>query len=407
MFGKSLWMGLLVLLCFMEPFGLWADTVLLRNGRRLEGRLLGQNRRQITFLIRGRRRKISKRLIRRIRYGLTRAEIARRKKIRGRITRARKVRKRMKARNVKTDKIDLAVANLEKLLKEEEKRQQAELEKRKRLAASISAEISKISLERKNLADKQKKLQEEMKRIRERRNRLAEREKELRERKKAALNRPEKTGTGKAGAGKNAPGKKIAARVEKKNPDRKTAAVRKQPASKQPGTTPTPGAPDWQALWRSGLVPGWGQYHRGRTWQGGALLGGALLSSGAWASAKNAHAAARSDINAVANQGLLLPRDSAYLPLVLMNLQQTQAARSRLSKATGRANLAALFLTGLYLYNLFDASAFSNSRSKGESNREPGSNIGAGPGIYIFQSRTTRKSTETRGVLSLRWNLDW
>jgi len=207
--------------------------------------------------------------------------------------------------------------------------------------------------------------------------------------------------------------RKIAARIT----GRKVATVkppataetdRPETTKKEPEKRTPPGKRTrLGALWRSALIPGWGQYYSGSALKGGLFLGGMLAGAGLWSSVKNSHSAARTEFNRIASQGFLLPRDTASLPLALMNMRETQLARSRLNKATGRANLTAIILAGLYFYNLYDASSFLNLKSTNKTYRHAGSNSGASLFFDFTRNKTRTRTSELKSLLSIRWKLDW
>ena len=78
--GKVLVVLLVTVLAGVTGGGLHADTVYLKNGKKLIGKITGQNRAEIRIRIAGKTRRISKKTIRRITYGNTAAEIAAAKK---------------------------------------------------------------------------------------------------------------------------------------------------------------------------------------------------------------------------------------------------------------------------------------------------------------------------------------
>lgn len=98
---------------FIIPGGIMADTVMLRNGRTINGILEGQTQRQIQINVDGRLMIILKNKIRRINYGETIKEKAKRRKLEERIRQAGKRRERMRSKNIARTKINVAILNLE------------------------------------------------------------------------------------------------------------------------------------------------------------------------------------------------------------------------------------------------------------------------------------------------------
>lgn len=127
------------------------------------------------------------------------------------------------------------------------------------------------------------------------------------------------------------------------------------------------------ALWRSALVPGWGQYYQGRIWSGVAYGGLFLGAAGAVYSSNGSLVAARSDLDAAASfvfysvginglavvqaTGNQLAQDS--LVLQFLTIGQRNSAAASVKSAQSNLNIAGGILATVYLVNLADVVLFA------------------------------------------------
>ena len=324
-----------ILLCAVFLAGsLGAETVFLRNGRKVTGTIVGQGRTWVALRVNGRRTVIRKSRIRRISYRRSRpvpvpgadrkkAEEAKRKKA------AEARRKRREARERRrraAERRKRAAAAAKKKAEEERKRKEAAAaalakkkaeEERKRKAAAAALAKKKAEEERKRKAAAaalaKKKAEEERKRkaaaaalakkkAEEERKRkaaaaaLAKKKAEDDKRKAAAIAAAKKKAEDdkrKAAAAADAKKKaEIAALKRKQEDDRKKAAaaaaakkkaqndkrkaaVAKKQEPKKSGET----IPSWQAALWSAALPGLGQWFQGRKAE--AVTYGSLFGIGA------------------------------------------------------------------------------------------------------------------------------
>ncbi len=118
---------------------------------------------------------------------------------------------------------------------------------------------------------------------------------------------------------------------------------------------------DGKALWRSAVLPGWGQYHRGETYKAAGILGGTVLSLLLIRNAQGSYNSAQTDYDNTANLALLFPSERESIGLTLFNISQTQAIADRQNEAASRGTLFVGLLGAVYVYNLIDAAFFGGS----------------------------------------------
>lgn len=132
------------------------------------------------------------------------------------------------------------------------------------------------------------------------------------------------------------------------------------------------------SLWRSVLVPGWGQYYQGRKWQGGLILGTVATGGLYAATEQRSYFQNNRSLDQYRNQGYLIPGEASYLPLFLYNQQRIQNLAESRSKHAKSFNLSLAILAGVYLYNLFDSYYFSintKTSSKNTVRDDPNADI--------------------------------
>ncbi len=156
-------------------------------------------------------------------------------------------------------------------------------------------------------------------------------------------------------------------------------------------------ASDTGALWRSAVLPGWGQYRRGERYRAGALLGGTVLSLALLMGARRDYNAARTDYDSSANLALILPSDRESIPLTLGSVLYSQGFQVQQNDAASRGTLYFGLLGAVYVYNLIDAAFF------GGPTANPGkaalSDAGQVPGGFGFLFRMGERRGFTAGVV--------
>lgn len=105
------------------------------------------------------------------------------------------------------------------------------------------------------------------------------------------------------------------------------------------------------AAWRSAVIPGWGQFHRGQ--QGRAVFFGttAAASGALWLLAEQNFNAAVAAYNQNADLAVL---GANNLALALIGHLGAEEARAEAEVQAGQARIFALVYLGVYFYNLFD-----------------------------------------------------
>ena len=289
---------ILPLLLLILPGTLIADALILRNGKRIEGKVIRQSRDSITIRTDKGTRTVPKNTIRRLVFG-----------------------------NVKQP--DPAA---EKAKKAAERRKR-EAARKKREAARKKAE------ERKKETEKKKQERTEQAAEAKRKEQADQRKKEVEAKRKAEAEAAERKA-------------------------RKAEAERKQRAKANRGG----------ALWRSALVPGWGQSHQGRenagTWY-------RSMGTGALATLFFYNRAGQSLGNVTALQeqrdlfllaGISNGSSGAQL-LQLIMTQEIEAAKASANQEIFISNLLLLGLAGGHFWNLRDVWNHGGSAERAKSRR--------------------------------------
>ncbi len=268
-------------LIFALPAPLFADLITYRNGQQLECILADQNRQSIFVKKDGKTITISKKDIRKIKFGVVKSEVEKSK------AKEKKL-KEMQARVTKAKKAGISSDRVENLM------------------SLLEDEVLKESLE---MAEEQKRRSE------------------------LALSLTEELEGGEA-------------REEERRRQERISAAR--------GDKIFTSGPR-NALWRSALIPGWGQYYNLRNTKAGALFSSSLLSAITYGAARSAWSSARSRLQSANDQALFLPHTGPVLPLAYINYQDAQKANSDMSTYGSVANGAAILMGVIYIYNLIDA----------------------------------------------------
>ena len=188
----------------------------------------------------------------------------------------------------------------------------------------------------------------------------------------------------------------------------------------QPSLIPDPDPPrrssinGWSALWRSALIPGWGQYEKGEHWKAGsfslAMVGGAFIAYEGNRHYRQARKDLATNNNPFSSTSILAsnfgastyPSNSELLDPVYMYFY-TEPFLSRQKSADrhySQIQAAGVFLGLVYVWNLVDA-FYSGNGSKSAS-REPG--IRTGIQISYSPIDTERKFKRVYPVLYLQWS---
>ena len=166
-----------LLLIFFWSASLVADRIILRNGRRVDGVIVGQNRRFVTIRVKGRLRRYAKSRIRRIRYSNPARE-ARERRRREALKKRREEARRKRAEARRKQAEEARLRREEARRKQEEARRKREEERRRRIEEERRKKEAK---DPKVIAEKKRREEE-----RKRRDKEEHRRKQEEERKKAA-----------------------------------------------------------------------------------------------------------------------------------------------------------------------------------------------------------------------------
>lgn len=121
---------------------------------------------------------------------------------------------------------------------------------------------------------------------------------------------------------------------------------------------------NWPFIWRSALVPGWGQYNKGHSTKAGAFFIGSLATIGLLYTTNQAFLTAQSNYNTNADLSLL-SFGSNSAPLLAFNyLQEEELYNARNSAGVNRFN-ASLLLIAFYTWNILDAWIFDTDSDAG------------------------------------------
>lgn len=110
----------------------------------------------------------------------------------------------------------------------------------------------------------------------------------------------------------------------------------------------------WPAIWRSAVLPGWGQYYRGDKSRGAAFMAAAGLSAYTLYRFNNDYRKTRTEFNKAQNLAIAsaIPGTAGivYGAFTTANLR-----RNEMHTAALRVNFVAVFLGALYLFSATDA----------------------------------------------------
>lgn len=128
-------------------------------------------------------------------------------------------------------------------------------------------------------------------------------------------------------------------------------------------------------VWRSALLPGWGQFANDRKWKGISLLGLFAIGVGFEINSYNHYKSAIHDYGSAGDNFILntsLTNANANGLAFYYNSQNSQAQRNQIDTYEHRLEAGGAALAILYLYNLFDAYYFAKDPAKSafDSNRE-------------------------------------
>ena len=113
------------------------------------------------------------------------------------------------------------------------------------------------------------------------------------------------------------------------------------------------------ALWRSTLIPGWGQYYNGQIIRGAGYLAG-IASLGLMANRYRAdHSNAVDDLGSVRNLIIILPIQANMMFPTLYYFSRAEELSGNRDQAANRFRWTTALLLGLYLFNIIDTQFFT------------------------------------------------
>lgn len=113
-------------------------------------------------------------------------------------------------------------------------------------------------------------------------------------------------------------------------------------------------------VWRSALLPGWGQWYAGSKVRGMSYSFAALGALGYFASSYSGMNSAQSAYNSA----MIIPGNTNFFLLTYMN---NQSKKSALESAQGTAQSAYFLVLGVWLWNLFDAGVITHKEKPKDS----------------------------------------
>ncbi|EOQ88186.1 hypothetical protein LEP1GSC202_3153 [Leptospira yanagawae serovar Saopaulo str. Sao Paulo = ATCC 700523] len=143
--------------------------------------------------------------------------------------------------------------------------------------------------------------------------------------------------------------------------------------------------PYWSTLWRSSVLPGWGQkYIDGKNWKLYVYPVVALSALGVYANSYNRFLAARSDYQSAVLLGAILAENPDTQTIWFLNRSNAESSFNRAKSELGVIQVGAGILGAFLVYNLVD-SYFSAKRNV--AIKEPGFQFG-GENQRVFASLT-------------------
>lgn len=132
-------------------------------------------------------------------------------------------------------------------------------------------------------------------------------------------------------------------------------------------------------LWRSAILPGWGQLHSGLNMEnrrdrnkGLFFMGGAFLLGAGLYGADSAHKSAKSDFQSKNTIDTLVVFSSgiSFNPLGLATYSMANSASDRLDQAARNATIASALFIGFYAVNLLDVILFGGNDATAQNSFE-------------------------------------
>jgi hypothetical protein len=159
-------------------------------------------------------------------------------------------------------------------------------------------------------------------------------------------------------------------------------------------------------VWRSTVLPGWGQYYNGSDGKGNLMFVSLLGTAGFLASSYNNYKSAERNFQSTANSMLLFPSDPTLSSLGYMN---SRYLHSEYQSRANTVSIAAGVLLFIYACNLVDSFWFSNRTSQIQAPKvsptepsTPDKNVGLNVNVYL-QPSTQNNSYSSEKVVLLNY----
>lgn len=114
-------------------------------------------------------------------------------------------------------------------------------------------------------------------------------------------------------------------------------------------------------LWRSALIPGWGQYYREDKIRGITYFSLSIIALGATAYNYKQYNKAKTDLASKNSMSGIYSASPELLPLGIINYTQSNQLESRGNKYRSQILICSTAFIGLYIFNLIDAAFFTRS----------------------------------------------
>ncbi len=154
-------------------------------------------------------------------------------------------------------------------------------------------------------------------------------------------------------------------RLESERLRNELASLKEEKRKREDAMEQMRGRSGWPSIWRSLLLPGWGQVYRGDMTTARWFLGGAFLSTVYAYRANQEYKSARSNYDSSARTVLLLGLTAS--PGLVVGFVDANQKRNALASRANRTNLAFGFLGAIYLTNVAEALFFRGGPSQAET----------------------------------------
>jgi len=184
---------------------------------------------------------------------------------------------------------------------------------------------------------------------------------------------------------------KLIARIENRREQ-----VTEKPVGKE--TSPDKSNDRNGAIWRSALLPGWGQFYQNENLKGSLFLATFVSGIGIFASGNSSLTAAKGDFDSANSLGLV----GAFIEpgvLGILSYAQANSARQSMQGAASTAQLGLGVAIAAYLFNLLDVAVLGN---KGVTARDSGIQFRANLQNTASPDSYTRGMERTM-IIEYRW----